>query len=117
MRPEAPSSEPASEVCFRLEGPVSLDNLIEVRRAGEAALAAAGPRTAIDLAGLSNGNSAALAVLMAWFRAARTRRQGLVFTNTPERLRKIIQLSGMAAVLPVAELPPTDGTAAGPAHE
>jgi phospholipid transport system transporter-binding protein len=89
------------DVCFRLEGPVSLDNLMDVRRAGEVALAAAGSRPAIDLTGLTNGNSAAVAVLMAWLRTARAQNQDLVFLGLPERLWKIIQLSGMAKVLPL----------------
>jgi ABC-type transporter Mla MlaB component len=90
---------------------VSLDNLMDVRRAGEAALAAAGASPTIDLAGLAGGNSAAVAVLMAWFRAARAQNKNLVFTGPPERLWKIIQLSGMATVLPLAEPPAGDAGA------
>lgn len=82
---------------------MTLDNLVAIRSEGEAALAAAGSATSIDVSGLVGGNSAALALLMAWFREANAQGKELVFTAIPAELEKIIELSGMSAVLPIAE--------------
>jgi len=86
-----------------LRGAVTLDNLVAIRREGEAALAAADTPTSMDISGLENGNSAALALLMAWFREAQAQGKEVVFTDIPSELVKIIELSGMAEVLPLAE--------------
>jgi phospholipid transport system transporter-binding protein len=94
--------DPSSyDECFALRGPVTLANLQDVRRQGEAALAAAGTRASIDLSGLTQGNSAALAVLMAWFRRAQSLGKSVIFTGAPVELQKIMELSGMSRVLPV----------------
>jgi phospholipid transport system transporter-binding protein len=93
----------AAEPCYRLRGPVTLANLVAIRREGEAALAAADTPASMDISGLENGNSAALAVLMAWFREAQALGKEVVFTAIPSELVKIIELSGMAEVLPIAE--------------
>jgi anti-anti-sigma factor len=91
------------DACFALRGPVTLANLKDIRRQGEAALTTAGPRAVMDIAGLTSANSAALAVLMAWFRQAQTLGKTVVFTGVPTDLRKIIELSGMAEILPLAD--------------
>ena len=82
---------------------MNLENLLEHRRRGEAAIGAAGTRVCIDLSGLTNGNSAALALLLAWCRAARAGDKALVFTGVPEKLRSIIGLTGMAELLPLED--------------
>ena len=101
------------EVCYRMQGHVTFDNLMAVRRAGEEALQGAGDRAAVDVSGLENGNSAAVAVLMAWLRCAESLGKSVVFVGMPARLAKIIELSGMTEVLPLtAGAAPGSGSAA-----
>ena len=56
-------------------------------------------QTEIDLAGLTQVDSAGVAVLLAWQRAAVARKQALSFHNPPENLRSIAQLYGVADFL------------------
>lgn len=87
---------------YRLEGRVTFDNLLTLRREGEAAIAAAGDHVVVDLGGLDNGNSAAVALLMAWYRAADERDKTIEFAAPPEELENIIELSGLDEVLPLS---------------
>ncbi|MFW6093396.1 MAG: STAS domain-containing protein [Pseudomonadota bacterium] len=97
-------SEPG--VCYRLVGEVGFDNLMAARRDGEAAIAAAPDPAVIDLSALENANSAVVALLMAWFRAARHQGKRIVFAHAPEGVRSIVALSGMTDVLPLGDEQP-----------
>jgi phospholipid transport system transporter-binding protein len=57
---------------------------------------------AVDLAEVSQLDSALLALLLAWLRDARLRDRPLAFTNLPESLRTIARLYGVDALLPVS---------------
>ena len=93
------SESSASE--YRVEGRVGFDNLMRIREEGEAAIAAAGPHVVMDLSRLDNGNSAAVALLMAWFRAAESEDKTIRFTAAPAELENFIELSGLTDVLPL----------------
>ncbi len=93
----------AVEAAFRPTGRVTFGNLLRLRQEGEAAIAAAPEKAVVDLSGLENGNSAAVALLMAWFRAARNLDKSIVFTRAPTGIRNIIELSGMHDVLPLQD--------------
>lgn len=90
-----------SAASYSPSGPVSFANLMEVRREGEAAIAAAEGPAVFDLSGLANGSSAAVAVLMAWVRAAALQSKSVEFVAAPRGLMDIIELSGLNEVLPV----------------
>ncbi len=53
----------------------------------------------IDLAGLTQVDSAGVATLLAWQRAAQERKQGLVFHNLPQNLRSLAGMYGVADML------------------
>ncbi len=93
----------AVEASFRPGGRVTFDNLLRIRQEGEAAIAAAPGEAVVDLSGLENGNSAAVALLMAWLRAARDLDKPIVFTRVPTGIRNIVELSGMNDVLPLQD--------------
>ena len=86
---------------YQVVGRVDLGNLMQIREEGEAAIAAAGDRVVVDLSRLENGNSAALALLMAWFRAAESQEKTIEFVGAPAELQNIVELSGLAGVLPL----------------
>ena len=96
---------------YRPEGHVTFDNLIARRRDGEAFIASSGEHVVMDLSGLEDGNSAAVALLMAWYRKAELEGKELEFRRAPAELIKIIDLSGMTSVLPVR--PSAEDAAAG----
>jgi phospholipid transport system transporter-binding protein len=61
--------------------------------------AIAGGQTEIDLAQLTAVDSAAVATLIAWRRAAVARGVPLAFTNPPANLRSLAELYGVADLL------------------
>ena len=84
-----------------LSGPVTLGNVAELLEAGRRELASDGVAT-VDLAGVTDLDSSALALLLAWLRDARAAGRGLAFTNLPEGLRTIARLYGVEDLLPAA---------------
>jgi phospholipid transport system transporter-binding protein len=57
----------------------------------------------VDLGEVSEMDSAALALLLAWLREARARGHGLEFVRLPESLRTIARLYGVDELIPVAD--------------
>ncbi|WP_025917925.1 lipid asymmetry maintenance protein MlaB [Herminiimonas sp. CN] len=57
-------------------------------------------QSVIDMAALTTVDSSAVAVLLAWQRAARERQLALRFRNLPANLRSLIALYGVEALLP-----------------
>jgi anti-anti-sigma factor len=86
---------------FELSGDeLELDEAEEIKESGRALIdASPGPFT-VDLAGLENANSITVAVLAAWFRAAKLQDNSIVFVNLSAKLRDILQFSGLDEVLP-----------------
>jgi phospholipid transport system transporter-binding protein len=58
-----------------------------------------GGQTTIDLAQLTAVDSAAVATLLAWQRAASARGTALAFNNLPANLQSLIELYGVADLL------------------
>ena len=81
-----------------LSGPVTLSNVAALLDEGRRHLAE-GVQT-IDLAEVSEMDSALLALLLAWLRDAKARDKPVVFANLPESLRTIAKLYGVDALLP-----------------
>ncbi len=83
-----------------ISGAVTLANVSSLLEEGRRALAD-GVQT-VDLAEVSEMDSALLALLLAWLRDAKARDQALAFTNPPESLRTIARLYGVDRLLPTA---------------
>ena len=75
---------------------------MEVRRAGERYIAAS-DEAIFDLSGLVDSNSAAVALLLAWFRCAHSFDRRLEFNHPPEALMNILEVSELAEMLPLVE--------------
>ncbi len=56
----------------------------------------------VDLSGLKGGDSAALAMLLAWFKRARQRQIKLSYTAFPPELLALARVCGVEELLPVA---------------
>jgi phospholipid transport system transporter-binding protein len=59
----------------------------------------------VDLAGVGELDSSALALLLAWLREAKRLGRELAFTNLPQGLTTIASLYGVAELLPAASAP------------
>ncbi len=86
---------------FYLPDEITLDNIAEVRGAGERHITAGGNECTFHLAGLEHNNSLAVALLMAWFRHAHVHGKTIVYVGVPEQLRNIIDVYGLSEVLPI----------------
>lgn len=77
---------------------LTVSNATAVLEQGLQALAQ--QQSAIDLALVTTIDSSAVAVLLAWQRAAGARKQMLTFRNLPDNLRSLIALYGVDPLLP-----------------
>ena len=90
-----------------LSGPVTLANVAQVLQEGRRHLDEGRRRQdegvrEVDLGGVTEMDSALLALLLAWLRDAQNRNRPLEFSNPPESLRTIARLYGVDSLLPVS---------------
>ena len=83
-----------------VSGPLTLASVTAALHEGNAAIAE-GVRT-VDLGGVGDLDSSALALLLAWLREARRQNRALTFANLPQGLTAIARLYGGAELLPAA---------------
>jgi phospholipid transport system transporter-binding protein len=82
---------------MQVVGPMVIASAAKLKTEGEAALAAG--VTEADLAGVTDADSSAIAVLLAWTRAAQQRGQRLAVANPPDGIRSLAALYGVAELL------------------
>ena len=80
-----------------LSGPVTLANVAEVLEEGRRHLADG--VESVDLAEVTEMDSALLALLLAWMREAKSRNRALALANPPQALRTIARLYGVDKLL------------------
>ena len=83
-----------------VSGPLTLAHVAAALSEGNAAIGA-GVRS-VDLGGVGELDSSALALLLAWLREARRHDRDLVVSNLPQGLTTIARLYGVAELLPAA---------------
>lgn len=83
-----------------LSGPVTLANAARLLDEGRQHIAE-GART-VDLAEVTELDSALLALLLAWLREARAAKRELLFANLPQALQTLARLYGVEELLPLA---------------
>lgn len=85
---------------FRVIGPVTIETVEAVRAAGSAAgVAGAGVAQEIDLAGVTEADSAAVSLMLDWQRAAAAAGGSLVFRNLPGNLASLTDLYGVTGLI------------------
>ena len=87
---------------FELPSAVSFDSLAELRAKGEAFIESQSETAVIDLAPLQECNSAAVVLLMAWYRYAHAHEKTIVYTDAAADLANIIRVSGLDEILPLS---------------
>jgi phospholipid transport system transporter-binding protein len=55
----------------------------------------------VDLSGITESDSAAVALLIDWVRYAHRRQKQLVFTNMPGPMHDVVQVSGLEKILSI----------------
>ena len=83
-----------------LSGPITLDNVVRVLDEGRRHIAE-GVRS-VDLAEVTEMDSALLAMLLAWLRDAHSHKRELTIANPPESLQTIARLYGVEQLLPIS---------------
>ncbi len=86
---------------FRLPPEITFANVIPLRDDGERFIRDDLESPEFSLAGLKISNSTAVALLLGWFRRAHRMGKAIVFTDIPEDLLNIIEVSGLSEVLPL----------------
>lgn len=85
---------------LRLRGSISYDNADVLCALGSELLAQTGRQATVDLSGLTEASSLAVAVLLRWARAAASKGNELKVAGMPERCRAIVKVSGLVEALP-----------------
>ena len=83
-----------------VSGPVTLANAAQVLEQGRQFLAE-GVR-AVDFSEVTEVDSSALALALAWLRDARAAKREIAFANLPEALQTLARLYGVEELLPLA---------------
>jgi phospholipid transport system transporter-binding protein len=85
---------------YRVQGPVTLATVEALLEEGERRFD--GREIHVDLAGVTEADSSAVALLLAWARDAGTRGRRISFENLNENLRTLITLYEVGDLLPGA---------------
>ena len=87
---------------YALVGEFGLEAATGMLRRGEASFRR-DPRVEVDLVGVVDADSAGLAVMIEWTRAARHERREIVFRGVPRRLADLARIGGVDRLLPLAD--------------
>lgn len=84
--------------CLFIGGPIIYDNVVEVTRAGEAAIKA--DDMLVDLTGVTQVDSSAVSMLLEWMRTTQTYGRRTEFINLPSNLADLIELYDVGSLIP-----------------
>ena len=82
-----------------LQGPVTIEHVTGLTRQGIALFD--NQSLTVDLASVTDVDSTIISMLLEWLRASQKNSQSLQFINLPENLASLIQLYGVAELIPV----------------
>ncbi|MDH3281647.1 MAG: STAS domain-containing protein [Gammaproteobacteria bacterium] len=95
MNPTVTLAEPGE---YRLAGPVTFDTVASLYESTQFDFVDDGELT-IDLSKVSRVDSAGLALLLEWMRSSRQSNCRLRFTNIPEQLNSLMEVTGLDDVI------------------
>jgi len=81
----------------KLEGPVNSGNVVAALE--ESARLFTAPSITVDLAGLTEVDSAAISLLLEWRRAAQRDKRKVTYVNLPDNLKSLATLYGVSELL------------------
>jgi phospholipid transport system transporter-binding protein len=85
---------------YALLGDLGIESAAGLLRRGEAAFSGQ-PEITVDLSGVTDADSAGLAVLIEWVRGARGEGRQIRFLGMPARLGDLARIGGVNELLPV----------------
>lgn len=85
---------------YLLKGELNFNNVVGFLQQG-LAIIKAHEESVFDLSTVTYTNSAGLALLIAWFRAAKRLNKRLSFTAIPAQLLALVKVSDLQAILPL----------------
>lgn len=86
---------------LRPSGPLNLDTV--TRHLSALDDLAGADLVTVELSDVTEADSSAVALLLAWCRSARTRQLDIRYTGVPDGLRSLIAVYGLTGLLPLAE--------------
>ena len=86
---------------YHVTGPLVFDTVLEMLPMSAGWRVGTGP-IVVDLAGVDRADSAGLALLIEWLRAADAARRPLNYANVPPALRTLIDVSDLGGVIAAA---------------
>lgn len=84
---------------FKVYGALNAETATDLLKRSDAAFKDAGASLEIDLAGVPEGDSAGLAVMIEWLRVARQRQQQIHFKNVPPQIAALARISEVEGLL------------------
>ncbi len=90
---------------YRIDGPMTLDNVAALLDQGHKVFAPDG-RIEVDLGAVGEVDSSACALLLEWLRHARSRGQEIQYRNPPASLATLASLYGVSRYLPLLDASP-----------
>ena len=89
-----------TQASFQMPERVKFATLRDIRAAGERHIDSARHST-FDLTGLKDCNSAAVALLLAWYRYAHHKSCEVIFVGAPDSLQNLIEVTELDEILPM----------------
>ena len=86
---------------WTVSGDLGLETAAALLASGQSVFSAV-PAATVDLSGVTDADSAGLAVLIEWVRAARQSGRSIEFSGLPPRLAELARIGGVAELLPIA---------------
>jgi len=90
-----------SDQQLQVSGVITFDNALDMRQQGECLISKAAEHCEIDFSQVTRAGSAALTLLFSWLRHSANLQKTLVFTNLPDDLLGVAQVSGVDQILPL----------------
>ncbi|MCR4301193.1 MAG: STAS domain-containing protein [Sulfuricaulis sp.] len=80
---------------FGISGSLTFQTVPRYQNQAESLLQGGGQPVTIDLQGVTQADSAGLALMIEWLQMARAAKHELVFANIPEQMRDLIRVNGL----------------------
>jgi len=90
----------AADGRLRVAGPLTIDTITAVLAESEPLFTA--PETVVDLAAVTDVDSAGVSLLLQWQRSARAAGRTITVVNLPANLKSLAELYGVAELIPGA---------------
>ena len=96
------SIETVGDGKFRISGELNFETVSQALEQSDTMFDHEAELIHIDLGGITRTNSAGIALLIEWLRAAKHKQKKVLFHHIPEKMLAIAKVSDLADILPLA---------------